>query len=197
MKPNVGLIAGVIVGTFVLIMLLIGGFLYWRQRQDEAEDESDKYSVAAPSYIERIKGVLTRSDSRASGRTAVDPENGSVYRTDADKEAGYGSKWWKNIKEMVTGHQEPTSPTLPVQHQRPNGGVGDVPEPNAANVWMNGSRQIDQNRRFSNQSLEQAWDNRGSGQPYGQQGGNSRQGHSRNRSSPTVSTHLVSYPSKV
>lgn len=64
--------------------------------------------------------------------------------------------------------------------------AGYVEQSNAANVWMNGSRQIDQSSRFSNQSLDQAWDNRGNGRAYAQTSV-SRQGHSRNNSSSIVS----------
>ena len=210
-----GLIAGAIIGSIVFIILLIGAFLYWRQRREESEgDESDRFSIIPPSYIERIKGQwfgeLSRSSSR---RTAVDPEHD---RTDMEKEAGYGfgvKKLWNGLKELVSRNPDPITPPLPFQSQQAAGGVGEVPgsrtrprmgsvsrddggyieQPNAANVWMNGSRKIDQNSRFSNQSLEQAWDNRGNGQPYAQTSV-SRQGSSRNQSTPFVSSVISLIP---
>lgn len=117
------------------MLLLIGGFLYWRQRREESEgDESDKFSIIPPSYMERIKGQwfsgLSRSSSRASGRTAVDPEHGGIDRTDMDKEVGYGfapKRLWNSLKELVSGNHDPTTPPLPFQSQQSSGGIGEVP----------------------------------------------------------------------
>lgn len=210
------LVVGVAVAIVVLLLILLGFTFFWRHRKRSRQmgSDEDRLSIAAPSYIERVKGslplALTRSSSRASGRTAVDPECGNMTRTEEEKQPGYGASWWKNVKEMIVKNPDPTTPPLPFQTQSVTGGVGDVAggerpgirraatkyngdferEPEAAKVWMNGTRKIEQNRRLSDQSLDQAWDHRNSTHPsaYGQ---GSRQGHSRTQSSPTVSYSLI------
>lgn len=239
--PLGAIIAAIVGGVLVLILLLALAFFLWRRkRRDDEQDETDKFSIANASYMDRVRNInftfpalpgrrkqktndgLSRSVSRGSEDTRVDPESGSMMHTQK-KGFGYGfglaggpKKWLDGLKGMVVRNPDPVTPPLPVQNHsrdrpvldiRAGGGTNGVspgmvtvglesgvPGPNAAagydrgqpnnpeaaRVWVDGTKRIETAGRFSDQSLEQAWDGRGdetSG--YGS--------HKRNRSTPVVS----------
>ena len=236
----IGVIIGAVVGgVLVLILLLLLAFFLWRRKRSR-DDETDRFSMANASYMERVRNInfrfpslsgrrkradaLSRSPSRGSQDTAVDPELGGVGHTQK-KEFGYGfglaggpRKWIEGLKSLVVRNPDPVTPPLPVQRQherpvidiRPGGGThgaspgmvtvgleSGVPGPNAtsgynhgqrnpeaAQVWVEGTKRIEEGGRFSDQSLEQAWDGRSNETAgYGS--------HRRNQSHPAVSTFVL------
>jgi hypothetical protein len=221
--PPIGAIIGAAVAGLVLLCLILGlGFFLWRRKRlNDERDDPDKFSIAQTSYMERVRNInftfpalpgrrkakasegLSRSASRGSEDTIVDPENGGANHTQK-KGFGYGiglgggpKKWFEGIKQLVVRNPDPSTPPLPVQNQQRDRPVIDirghgsngvspgmvtvgldsgVPGPNAgasygsrgqrqdqgaAQVWVNGNQRIEAGRRFSDQSLDQAWENRG------------------------------------
>lgn len=250
--PNGGIIAAAVIGCLLVVLLILGliFFLWKRKRNNDEREETDKFSIAQTSYIERVRNInftfpafpgrkrnaanninptgLSRSVSRGSEDTIVDPESGNMAHTQKKGVFGYGfglgggpKKWLDNVKGMVVRNPDPTTPPLPVQNQqreRPvldirnaNGGNNVSPgmvtvglesgvpggnmgyaggrnqhnNPDAAQVWVAGNQRIEASRRFSDQSLEQAWDNRGQAT-----GAYDVYGHRRNQSTPAVSRIL-------
>jgi hypothetical protein len=215
-----GVIAVAVIGGVValLIILRILWFFWKRKRNHHETDEADRLSIAQPSYIERVRNInftfpafpgrkkttasagLSRSASRGSEETVVDPENGNLEHTQKKGKFGYGfglgaspKKWLDSVKGMVVRNPDPPTPPLPVQNQqrerpvidirRTNGvspgmvtvglesgllggntgyagGRSQHNNPNAAQVWATGTQQIEAGGRFSDYSLEQAWENR-------------------------------------
>ena len=244
--PNGGAIAGAVIAVILVLLLILAAVFFFlrRQRNKDEHDRPDMFSMAYTSYIERVRSLrfslptlpgrrkagLSRSTSRGSEETAVDPESGDMEHTQKKKLFGYGiglggrpRKWLDNLKGLVVQNPDPVTPPLPVQNQygrreRPvidirntTGGNGVSPgmvtvgldtgvpgastttrdrdqnhNPNAAQVWIEGTRRIEAGRRFSDQSLEQAWDNRG--HPTGTY---NDYGHRRNQSTPAVSVQSI------
>jgi len=238
--PNGGVIAAAVIAGLLVLLLILGvGFFLWRRkRRNDELDETDNFSIARTSYIERVRNInfsfpalpgrkkndanaagLSRSASRGSEETIVDPESGDLEHTQKKGIFGYGfglgggpKKWLDDLKGMVVRNPDPSTPPLPVQNQRerpvidirntggangvspgmvtvglessvPAGHAGDRGQhgiPDAAQVWVAGTQRIEAGRRFSNQSLEQAWDNRG----HATGGYDSYGGHRRNQSTP-------------
>jgi hypothetical protein len=244
--PNGGVIAAAVIAGLLVLLLILGvGFFLWRRkRRNDERDETDQFSIAHTSYIERVRNIhfafpalpgrkknnastsgLSRSASRGSEETIVDPENGNLEHAEKKAMFGYGfglgggpRKWLDSVKGMVVRNPDPPTPPLPVQNQHeqrerpaidirntngangvspgmvtvglessvPGGYAGDQGQhniPDAAQVWVAGTQRIEASQRFSNQSLEQAWDNRG----HATGGYDSYGGHRRNQSTPVVS----------
>ncbi|KIM23247.1 hypothetical protein M408DRAFT_332448 [Serendipita vermifera MAFF 305830] len=219
---RIGIIVGAVLGgVLVLLLLLVLALFLWRRKKRQSDASSDRFSMANASYMDRIRNVnftfpalpgrrktksssnthnnLTRSSSRGSEDTIVDPESGNAMHTQKKAGGGYGfglgggpKKWLDGLKGMVVRNPDPVTPPLPVMRERPvldirSGGNGNntspgmvtvglesgVPGPNveaydrphnnnpeAARVWVDGAKRIENGGHFSNLSLDRAWENR-------------------------------------
>ncbi|PVF97874.1 hypothetical protein CPB86DRAFT_759419 [Serendipita vermifera] len=164
------------------------------------------------TFVDPELGGIERTDANGNDKDGKKVGYGIGTMTEM------ASKWITGIRDLVVRNPDsnnPVTPALPVQ--RPVINIG-APQPghsvspgmvtvgletgnannggagaNAARVWMDGDQRIQDQHRFSDQSLNDDWDHRrtryGVGAPNNNnRGGNGGQGHSRNVSSPTDNT---------